>query len=115
MDIHEYVQGLLQTAEDRRQRGLPVYADRRLHAVSALDPGGKELWVLVTEVRHGGERAALYRSAAPGDLRYSAEDVHDHAQCQDPDFLARAEALAREHTLSPAVQRRYPRQEAAKP
>ena len=97
-------------AKARAAQGLPE-AERLLHAVSVPAPDKTGLWVLVSECLRGEEHTAFYRSTTSGDVLYDATQI-DPECLGDEDFRMRADFLACEHTLIPAVQRKYTNVEA---
>lgn len=109
-DLARYIHRRVLEEQERQRRGV-LEPDAPMRATSALAPDRGALWVLVNEVRLGHRWAALFKSNAPGAVVYSPEDVCEE-NLGDAEFIARAETFAREHTMIPAVQRRYPKGEA---
>jgi len=101
-----YVHRLVLEQKARAARGQ-LEPDRKLHAVSAVSPDKRFLYVLVNECRLGITSAALFKSVAPGQLDYAPEEVEEDCRGTQ-EFVERATVLAREHTQIPAVVRRYP-------
>jgi hypothetical protein len=107
-----YIHGKVLAQADRARRGV-LEPDKAMSAISAPAPDKNGLYVLVNETSLGVQRSAVYKSASPGSVVYSEDDVREEAR-GDAAFEARAREFARVHTLIPAVTRKYFRKEGSK-
>jgi len=105
-----YIHSKVLAQADRARRGV-LEPDRAMSAISAPAPDKVGLYVLVNETRLGVQLAAVYKSAEPGVVVYSEDDVREEAR-GDAEFEARAREFARVHTLIPAVTRKYPKKDS---
>lgn len=107
-----YIHRKVLEEQDRVSKGI-IEPDRPMAAMSVLAPDKSCLYVLVNETRLGHQWAALFKSTGPGSVVYSEDDVREEAR-GDKAYVARAQEFAKQHTLIPAVQRKYPQAGAPK-